>query len=365
MKMKCTIQTVTPLHIGNDKEYGPSEYYLGKSTKGDPILVKTDINQVFKSLSDEQRDEFIQHLTDPSFQLGDYLKNVLGKKPPQIKKYIAIIKAKNPQIIKEHIKTVEKPYIPGSSIKGAIRTATLYNVISYEDIDKIKEMVQTRNNKNFVKWGDAQSFQNQFFSNPGKNESYSSIFKFLQVTDTELAQFPSIYALVSLEVGKGGYEWYSRHGQTVISYAETIGIGWKLDFEMSSSYNSQVHRGLDVDDKVDYIEMDNLKEFLFNFSRDYIKNEIDFYQKYNVDFLEKFYSKLEDKNEPDSPLMRIGHGSGLLATTIGLKLKGEYPETYELIRRTFRRSYPFEFPKTRRLTGKRKPLGWVKVIFNE
>lgn len=362
--MKCTIQTITPVHIGNGRDYGPSEYYLGKSTKGDPILVKTDLIQLFKSLSDDQREDFIQHLTDPSFQLGDYLKNVLGNKPSQIKKYIAIVRCKSPKIIDEHIKTVGKPYIPGSSIKGAIRTAALYNIVSYEDINKIKGLIQGRGNNNFIKWGNAQKFQNQFFSNSRMNESYSSIFKFLQVTDTELAPFPSIYALVSLKVGQNRNEWYSRNGKTVITYAETIGIGRKLNFEINSSYNPHVYRKLNVDDKADYIEIDKIKEFLFNFSRDYIDHEIRFAVKYDLKFLEDFYTKLEEKNEPESPLMRIGHGSGFLSTTIGLRLKEEDPETYEMIRKTFRRAYPFEFPKTRRLTGQKKPLGWVKVMTN-
>ncbi len=363
--MKCTIQTITPVHIGNDKEYGPSEYYLGKSIKGNPILVKTDINEVFKSLSDEQRDEFIQHLTDPSFQLGDYLENVIGKKPSEIKKYVSTVRCKNPQVIREHIKTVEKPYIPGSSIKGAIRTAILYNILSYSDINEIKDLIQIRGNNNFVKWRDGQTFQNQFFSNPRMNESYSSIFKFLQVTDTELASFPSIYALVSLKIGQNRNEWYSRNGKTVTTYAETIGIGRKLEFEINSSYNSQIHRELNVDDKIDYIKMDNIKDFLFKFSRDYIDHEINFAQKYDIGFLEDFYLKLEKKNEPDSPLIRIGHGSGFLAVTIGLRLKEEDRETYDMVRKTFRRAYPFEFPKTRRLTGRKMPLGWTKVIFNE
>lgn len=359
--MKCSIETITPVHIGNGKDYDPSEYYLSKDTRGNPILVKTDLNQIFTSLSEDKKDEFIQHLTDPTFQLGDYLKNVLGKKPPEIKKYIAIVRCKSPQIIEEHIKTVEKPYIPGSSIKGAIRTAALYNIVSYEDINKIKGLIQGRGNNNFIKWWDAQKFQNQFFSNPRMNESYSSIFKFLQVTDTELASFPSIYALVSLKVGQNRNEWYSRNGKTVITYAETIGIGRNLNFEISSSYNPHVHRGLKLDDKADYIEIGKIKEFLFNFSRDYINHEINFAQKYSIDFLENFYTKLEEKNELKSPLMRIGHGSGFLSTTIGLRLKEEDPETYEMVRKTFRRAYPFEFPKTRKLTGQKRPLGWVKV----
>ncbi|MEN4007090.1 MAG: type III-A CRISPR-associated RAMP protein Csm5 [Methanobacteriaceae archaeon] len=358
--MKCSIETITPVHIGNGKDYGPSEYYRGKSTKGNPILVKTDLNQVFTSLSEDKKDEFIQHLTDPTFQLGDYLKNVLGKKPPKIKKYLAILMCKNPYIIEEHIKTAEKPYIPGSSIKGAIRTAMLHNIIAYKDIREIKKLIQ-RNRVNFWK---SQRFHDQFFSNPQKNDPKYNILKFLQVTDTGTFSYPSIYSIVTFKAGERRNEWYSRGRKIVYVYAETIGTGKKLEFEINSDYNPQLHGELYLQDKEQYLHIKKIKEFLFKFSRDYINHEIDFAQKYSIDFLEKFYSKLKSKNSPESPLMRIGYGSGFLSTTIGLRLKKEDPETYEMVRKTFRRAYPFEFPKTRKLTGQKKPLGWVKVSTN-
>jgi len=362
--MKCTLKTITPVHIGNGKDYGPSEYYSGKSTKGNPIIVKIDLNQVYNSLSKEQKDEFIKHLTDPSFQIGDYLNNVLGKKPPQIKRYLALLICKSPQNIKEHIKTVEKPYIPGSSIKGAIRTAILHNIIKNDDVKEIKKLFYFKNNNYFINFWKSQDFHNQFFSNPRYKDPKYNILKFLQITDTQTTDYPTIYSLITLKVGQNRNEWYKRNGRTVKTCAETIGVNKKLNFEISSSYNPHVHRELKLDDKTDYIEIDRIKEFLFNFSRDYIDHEINFAQKYRLNFLENFYTDLESKNTPESPLMRIGHGSGFLSTTIGLRLK-EDPETYEMVRKTFHRAYPFEFPKTRKLTEQKKPLGWVKVSTHE
>lgn len=362
--MKCTAETITPVHIGNDKEYGPSEYYKSKSSKGNQILVKTDINKVYSSLTEDQKDEFLQHLTDPTFKLEDYLNNVLGKKPPAIKQYIVLLMAKNPQTIREHIKTVEKPYIPGSSIKGAIKTAILHNIITKGDLNKIKDMLYYKNGSYSINFWKSQNFSNEFFSNPRYKDPKYSVMKFLQITDTQTTAFPTVYPIVTLKVGHAKNEWYKRNGKTVITYAETIGVKKKLDFEISSSHNPKVHRDLNVDDKAEYIEIGRIKEFMYNFSRDYIDNEISFAQKYRLDFLENFYLDLEQKNELNSPLMRIGHGSGFLGITMGLRLKEEAPETYEIVRKTFRRSYPFEFPKTRRLTVQKRPLGWVKVSTN-
>lgn len=366
--MKCTIQTITPVHIGNGKEYGAADYYITKSSKGSLILARADINKIFASISQDQKEEFIQHLSDPSFQLEDYLKNVLGKIPPKIKIYLARLMSERPPNVDETIKTTSKPYIPGSSIKGALRTAILYNVISKGDMDQIYNLIRDGNRGSYINFWDAQKFQNQFFAG-NKNDPKYSIMKFLQVSDTETIPNPTIYSMVSLKVGQGRNEWYSRNGRTVITYAETIGVGRKLNFDLNSNYNPRVHQELGLSDKENFLDIEKIKEFLFKFSRDYIDHEINFAQKYGVDYLEKFYLDLEKINTKDSPLMRIGFGSGFLSTTIGLRLKEEDSPTYEKVRQTFRKSYRFEFPKTRKITllNKKpgKPLGWVKVINNE
>lgn len=363
--MKCTLKAITPLHVGNGKEYGPADYYQSKTKKGQLLLARADISRLFSSLSEEEKDEFIEHLSDPSFQLEDYLKNILGRTPPKIRSYLCLLLSPRPSSVQEHIKTMNKAYIPGSSIKGSIRTAILHGLLRSEDIDKVYDLIPPGRNRKF--WP-AQDFHNQFFAGY-KNDPKYSIMKFLQISDTGTVPNTSIFSSVSLKVGQGSNEWYSRNGRTVISYLETIGVGRKLEFDINSHYNSRVHGSLGLEDKKELLDVDNLKKYLFEFSQDYIDHEINFAQKYQVAYLEKFYLQLEKLNEKDSPLMRIGFGSGFLSTTIGLRLKNERKRAFEMIMQTFKRSCLFEFPKTRKLTLRNqkpyKPLGWVKVIFDE
>lgn len=79
----------------------------------------------------------------------------------------------------------------------------------------------------------------------------------------------------------------------------------------------------------------------------------------------KFYENLNKKNTVDAPLLKIGAGSGLMATSIAMKLKEYNPLSFERVRKSFSgRNYEFEFPKSRKVTKQKKPFGWVKLEFN-
>ena len=70
------------------------------------------------------------------------------------------------------------------------------------------------------------------------------------------------------------------------------------------------------------------------------------------------------KNTVDAPLLKIGAGSGLMATSIAMKLKEYDPTSFDRVRNSFKRCYNFEFPKSRKGTKQGKPFGWVKLEFN-
>lgn len=362
--MKCIIKTISPVHIGNGREYGPSEFYHTQVEKT-PVVARIDVNTFYSQLSDDRKDEFLEHLTDPSFKLQDYLLNVLKTVPEGITKYMSIKMSKNIVNINEHIKTMGELYIPGSSIKGAIKTALMYEKFSNKDIHSLKRIIKETNRGNFnVSRGDYQNFERQFFSSDGKNASYHNIMKFLQISDTSTLKVPHIHGLATMKVKEsGGAEWHKVHGHIMITHAETIERGRILECEIGSNINPIIFEKLGLSDKKDMIEMEKIKSSIYNFSADYIDFELNFAQKYGLNFLEKFYEDLMDLNTLKKPLLRIGFGSGFLSTTIGLKVREADPETYERIRRTFRRAYHYEFPKSRKLTEKKMPLGWIQLDF--
>lgn len=357
--MQCTLEVITPVHIGNGTTYGPQEFYTGKAKSGDklvPIFGRVDVSKLYSELDDDARDELVDHISTQDFRLDSMEK--FKKAARRAVRYRGFLKTESSNIkdVHEHIKTSDEIYIPGSSIKGSIRTALLYKNLRDSDLERISEEVSRgrRGDPNKI----PNKIINSFFSSDPRDTAKKSIMRFLEVTDTNTSKAPALHMVRVLTVSGGSYSY-----KKFPLYLEFIPRK-KLEFEMNFTYND-VYDRIGLRNKRELVDPETIRESLYTFSRDYIEHELDFASRYGVDFLERIYRKLEKRNSPENPLMRIGQGSGFLATTIGLRFKEDDYRTYESIRKVSRgRSYPYEFPKTRKLIDGRIPPGWVKVIFN-
>jgi CRISPR-associated protein Csm5 len=369
--MNMKLKAITPLHVGSGAEYNSSEFYPGRMG-GKIVLVRADIAQLFLQLSDEEQEDFILKLEYPQFKLHNFLRtlNENGKKIDfsKIRHYIAYLNSDLEKVshreVHEHIKTSYKAYIPGSSIKGAIKTALLYDMVKSDDVSHMNRLFSRgRDNRVRLDFRKSQDFQDRFFSAARGNASYTSIMKFIQISDTSTIPKVSIYTTASVKATRTGYEWYQRVGNMVKTSLETIDQGNELRCQMNITQRDEILRKLEVENKRNYLEDDNILDCIYRFSDDIIHNEINFAGRYDIKFLEDFYSKLKSKNNPKNPLLNIGHGTGFLGTTIGLKIKDEDPEIYENVRESTRgRTYSDEFPKTRKIIlDENIPLGWVQV----
>lgn len=153
MKIKSKITIITPVHIGTGEEkmsfeynkedkvlycYDPKELFMCKSSK--ELLDKRFLNSLLKSNDGSKRDEL----------------NRMMKKDVDYNKLKPIysLRAEFTKIpkgnISEQLKSLNKPYIPGSSIKGTIMNAIFYDFIKnhLNDFCKyIKNKVITTKNK--------------------------------------------------------------------------------------------------------------------------------------------------------------------------------------------------------------------------
>ena len=146
--------------------------------------------------------------------------------------------------------------------------------------------------------------------------------KFLNISDSSDAKKVSVYDIFSvMATDPSGNQTYARNGRTVISYLETIDKGNNLKFNLSTSFDKSIYRTLRINDKEHLIDLDYMKESIYKFSKAYINHELEFAEENSISYLEKFYKKREKLNTPDKPMLKIGGGSGFLATTIGLKIK--------------------------------------------
>lgn len=369
--MNMKIKTVTPLHVGSGGEYTSSEFYFASMNKK-TVLVRADVTKLFPQLSDEDKDNFIIELEDPQFTVQNFIKklreNNTSVDTSKIRLYSAYLKSKDVEVsrreVREHVKTSHKAYIPGSSIKGALKTAILYDMVNSDDIRQMNRMFN-RGHDNRVRLNsrESQRFQDKFFSSDPRKAPNSSIMRFLQISDTSPVPYMSIHTVASVKATRMGWELYQRRGNQVKTTLETIDKENELNCQFNITDKDEIIKKLDAEYLREYLDRDHLLACMYHFSDDLIQNEINFAEKYNVDSLEDFYYGIQSRNTPKNPLLNIGQGTGFLGTTIGLKIKDTEPEIFDMVRESTRgRTYPDEFPKTRKIVLEGNvPLGWVQV----
>lgn len=361
----CTLKTKSPVIIkaGDDFEYESNEYLFSKAkTKKGAILdiiKRVDVSKYYHSLDENKKDEFLSNLLDADFMLNDY-----AKSNSDVKKYtnyysINMCKNNPKNSILEHVKTLNKLYIPGSSIKGALLTSILYDKVNTRDIDSLI-------NNNHIKRKKYNDFMKKYFS-ADKNFAQNNIMRFIQITDTNTIKLPYIYDIQTIKAKEKTYEYHKKRNNIIYTYHEAIGTNRTLNSEITLKKDEQILKKLSLSNKENILDMEYIKEAIYTFSMDYIDYELDFTDKYNIDFLYKYYEKLYKENTIDAPLIRIGTGSGFMQTTINMKTKEKDKYLFEKIRKTStNNSYQYEYPKSRKITcQKKEPLGWIQLTFNK
>lgn len=352
------IKTISPVHIGSGDKYDASEYFLDIHNNKTKVFRRIDIPKYYSSLNKSQQENFINKIQKTGYRFP----KIENKK--KFTRYLALnVTSSRPSPkyqIMENVKSMNKPYIPGSSIKGAIENVILYNSLESSEIPNLF-------NGNKIN----DKFLDSFFSNSGK--ANDNILRFLQIADSSNATSPVIYDVFSVKPKKKGI----GHETVIKTYLETIYSRNTLSSNITTNYDEKFYEDLDIDDKSYMIDMNYIKESIFNFSCEYIDYEIDFCIDHDYDNLLVFYENLKKINSIKKPLLKIGHGSGFLATTISLKIKKfdniklfKTVKNNTKIRKEVKKSKK-DFPITRKIIKqplknnnyREKTMGWCQLIF--
>ena len=289
-------------------------------------------------------------------------------------------------------------FIPGSSIKGAMRTAIAYHLLKYEDryqvpsakrVSQIEETLRERLgklNQHQQKSLDDDLFMESLFSEydltyqqrnfPGKGPN-TDFLRCLKVTDSEPlsegqttnmkgTKMPLNFPVVAEVIISSRFPDYLAKYKAPI-YVEMVRnvqteFTLSLDTEMLSWFKHK--QGM----KLPFTTLDELLQICQEFAQEQWDYEHDYWQKLknnpraggkNLDFnyIREFY---EAEKSPYN--LRLGWGSGMTGTTVDLLLD----ELREKIRDTCGLKAPgFEAPKSRRTVMNpngeiRFVPGWVK-----
>lgn len=346
--VKFNIKTITPVHIGTGDVFMSSEYFLDTveiQNKKYSAFKRIDLIKYFNSLNESEQNELSKNLLNPNY--------ILPKLSDEYLRYFAFNNCKerpNPgNGIHENIKVKDRPYIPGSSIKGAIENALIYNSLSFRDIEDMFN--HGRFNDSFIK---------KFFSPNGNPQN--SIMRFLQVSDSTTSIRPYIYDIKTIKVDRRG-----TFKAPMKLFYETI-VANKLSASLATTYDSDIYQKLNLENKSYLLDIDYIKESLYNFANDYIDFEIEFSERYNIDKSKSFYRALKKKNTVETPLMRLGSTKGLLSSGFIFKVKLHDSIGYfnDIKKNIGGRKARFDYPITRRVINKtRYPTGWVQLSFGK
>jgi CRISPR-associated protein Csm5 len=185
--LKIRLHVLSPIHIGCDEVYEPTSFVIDENKKK---LIEFDQMDFVKALNNKQRAEFskvcsgdnllsiMKFIKNNSMKIkgrevdiaseliAHYYKKVLGMssfdKNAVINQFTMNKTAYNPQ--------TNQPYIPGSSLKGSMRTAYL------SDLAKVK---------NITKWkGKSDELETKLLDRKeGKEKMSSDPFRMVKVSD--------------------------------------------------------------------------------------------------------------------------------------------------------------------------------------
>lgn len=361
--MGYKITALSPIHIYSGDICRPINYMVDK----DNYLFIFDeidvINSVKESelLNDEllrnlsltsKREEYYKNL-DYFIDKGIVDENIFTKYKVKASNKVGNIKGKE---IYRTMRNIQGILIPGSTIKGTIRTAVFYDYLVNKGIDYIKEAVNIlKDRKNYRMDIDDYVLYGSY-NGRIKQDISKDPFRFLSVKDINMIKSQvDIYE-------ESIYNINSFFSGNVVETIREKNFSEEFDFEIRTNKKTINRYKKDI---IKYFNEEEILRVLYEYGKDIIEDEIEYFEKHknpllNSKELIEFLQDIQRKNSKKSPIIRIGKSTGYKSHTIALAIKKLDKNYYlkeikriakPLIARTFKYDKRYEFPKTRKIVG--------------
>ncbi|MBN1935628.1 MAG: type III-A CRISPR-associated RAMP protein Csm5 [Anaerolineae bacterium] len=269
-----------------------------------------------------------------------------------------------------------RPYVPGTELKGAWRTALLYALTrEAQNYAVLKnELVEFRRvfQSGEPPWRKVQRLsqiadqvESGALRGTTKNDAKYDLLRLLHIGDGDMMSSDVLRIRALESVGT------NRFTRTL---AEAVEPGTTFSFRLSLASIGEVKWALQELGLVHLagavLSLDNLLKATYLRSSAILSADEIYFS--NNPGMKKEIERLQAINTPESPLLRLGTGQGFLSTTVGLNVRERDPELYDRAIRegvSFQRRWRTQqgnFPKTRRTVsdGQGRPLtvpGWIKL----
>lgn len=389
------ISVITPIHIGGSEIISPigdyiykdsNIYFIDREKLGQLLIENNLVNDyvlAIDKISNEDKIDFLISFFKNRINNFDFNEIISGKSLP------AFIK-NNPVEISRFVVENENYYIPGSSLKGAINTAILYNWLLNKDnfkrnlepwLIKIKQIDESslKNNqqrkdkkKNFEKYFDEDVLAKCFGSVKNRERMPMIDFRVSDTSPLDQNDF-SFYEIARFRIDNGEDDIpiikeclvpkSKANGKLQITYS-------KIDFTKKKIYNHLIQN---------FIDKNNIIKLLNEFSSAVIEFELQSLstlKKTQGDLLEykKILNDLKQKCDSNQEIayLRLGFGKMQFFQTIAVAIFNHFGKNNDNILWEnylwYCAGFPEElgeiYPITRALTTiNETPLGWVEIKF--
>ncbi len=354
--MNLTLEVLSPVHIGDGTKIDNWSYVCDEKNKTISVY---RFDEVVLSLKNNQYKLSALVSKIEREPLSNDLKDFINKdlKPLYTLRYEGKVKKSNKSNELEYksiwsfIKVGNKVYIPGSEIKGAIRTAIFYHILKNnqklkdELLNEIKKVDFQKDVKKQVE-KISKKFEEKVFSK-GKDDGKLDFMKFISVSDTNTKNPQECLYITDVEIINTSRNFKELH--------EVLKNGQTFEFNLNILWNKLYEHYINLPFK----DLKSLKEVCNEFAYDLINHEEEYFKttKENLNF---DFDKL--KNTKDGFLLRIGKHQGFLSLTVGLILKNSDKELFgKMFEKIAKKGYRNNPAKSRKLTINKQPLGWVKL----
>lgn len=322
--MKLILETLTPVHIGSGETIEPYEYIItdklyrinlrrfisSLNIKDKETFLKLSSSDIVKTRKFIKEKANLSNIAEYSMSVSSDVKNIYGDK----------INDPNSQLsIQTFVKTMERPFIPGSSVKGAIRTALLFSMAD-------KPVEYTRDIEKYV-------FK---FKDPKDDP-----FRVLKISDSLPIDIRDMIVYTVKTYSKK--DKFTEHGYNILVEGTNCDY---IDKTVKISHEIKIDHDLKKINKID-IDIDKIISSCNEFYKNVIQNELNFYGSSKTSYAYDRYKMLEKMSsgieKEKSFLIRFGWGSGFDSVTINLAKKMPVHKA------------------SRRLIHGEFPIGWVKA----
>src|SRR3990167_6397050 len=351
---KIKAEILTPVHIGDGTELEPLEYVIKDK------FYKVNIEELLSTLSGEKAEEFkkltgkdyaqkttlaaLRKFVRNNIDTGKYTEWAVNVSSVVQKRYEERFDAPENQLpMSPFIRTGGKPYLPGSSIKGALRTAYL----NY--LKRTGQSLREKNRADLVE-GELLKANTERRDRTMRFDMDKDPFRAIKIKDAFLPEGATYFGeVINYNKKDGRINPTTIQILSEVTYGSLVGKPVTLDLEISIDKKVLSHQDSGINTHKE-ITIETFLKACDNFYKDAIKEERDKFLKNAIGGEEicKAYQQILD-NTKDGYLFRLGWGSGLISMTISEDLRDRNAR----------------YGKSKHLINNTLPLGFVKLSYNK